>query len=328
MDDWIEADRLFKNNEFEKAKKIYKKILKNSKKRNNLILTLDSLRSISDCDLNLKDYKKAKDGYSKLLNQAKQTNTEFFEGFAYWGLGIIELNTDWNLDKALEYFKKGEKKGRKISDNYLLGWILRQMASLNKQKGDKMTALIQYKEARNCLKKVNDERYADFDYIIDQLKSELESEDVQQLKEQERVIEKELKKDMLIFISYATEDAELYKILELAKKLETYNKIGKVFCWQEDVYDDIIKYMNENIGKCDVMILFCSPNALVSESVYDEWRAAYKLKKPIIPVFIKLEDIPPLLSPRLAIEFDITDFQKNVQKIYELILKKIQNYTY
>ena len=31
--------------------------------------------------------------------------------------------------------------------------------------------------------------------------------------------------------------------------------------------------MNEKIGKCDVMLLFCSPNAAISEPVNDEWTA-------------------------------------------------------
>ncbi len=130
---------------------------------------------------------------------------------------------------------------------------------------------------------------------------------------------------LLIFASYATKDADLYKIPELAHKLESHKEIGEVLYWQEDMHDSIIEYMNDNLGRCDVVLLFCSPNALDSVPVKKEWMAAESLNKPIIPVFVKPEHIPPLLNDRLGIEFDSFDFQKNIQEIYELILKKKEN---
>ncbi|MFX1258651.1 MAG: toll/interleukin-1 receptor domain-containing protein [Promethearchaeota archaeon] len=137
--------------------------------------------------------------------------------------------------------------------------------------------------------------------------------------------EGEKREGMLIFVSYATKDAELYKIPELAHKLESYKEIGEVLYWQEDMHDSIIEYMNDNLGRCDVVLLFCSPNALDSVPVKKEWMAAESLNKPIIPIFFKPEHIPPLLNDRLGIEFDNFNFQKNVQEMYELILKKKEN---
>ncbi|MFX1364555.1 MAG: toll/interleukin-1 receptor domain-containing protein [Promethearchaeota archaeon] len=140
------------------------------------------------------------------------------------------------------------------------------------------------------------------------------------------VIQKTEKKEgMLVFVSYATKDADLFNIAELARKLEVYNEIGEVLYWQEDMHDSIIEYMNDNLGRSDVVLLFCSPNALDSVPVKKEWMAAESLNKPIIPIFFKAEHIPPLLSDRLGIEFDNFNFQGNVQEIYELILKKKQN---
>ncbi len=130
---------------------------------------------------------------------------------------------------------------------------------------------------------------------------------------------------ILVFVSYATKDADLYKISELARALESYKEIGEVLYWQEDMHDSIIEYMNDNLGKCDVVLLFCSPHALESVPVKKEWMAAEAIQKPIIPVFLKPEHIPTLLRDRLGFEFDTFDFQKNVQKIYELILKKKEN---
>ena len=73
------------------------------------------------------------------------------------------------------------------------------------------------------------------------------------------------------------------------------------------------------------MILFCSPNSLKSEFVQEEWMAALAMKKPIIPVFIKPEHIPPLLKARIGVEYDTFDLQKNVNNLYKVILKKVES---
>ncbi len=135
-------------------------------------------------------------------------------------------------------------------------------------------------------------------------------------------IESETKKGKLAFISYATKDADLFKISKIAKELTKLEEIDDVLYWQEDMHDNIIKYMNDNLGNCNVVLLFCSPNALKSIPVEKEWTAADALGKPIIPVFIKTEHIPPLLSSRLGIEYDTFNFQKNIKNLYDLILKK------
>ena len=82
--------------------------------------------------------------------------------------------------------------------------------------------------------------------------------------------------------------------------------------------------MNDSLDICDVFILFCSPNALKSKPIEAEWTAAHTLGKPIIPIFIKKDHIPPLLSSRLGVEFDQFNFQNNIEKIYHVILKKVK----
>jgi len=130
-------------------------------------------------------------------------------------------------------------------------------------------------------------------------------------------------KKLLVFVSYATKDADIFKVKELAEVLSKYEKIADVLYWQEDMKDNIIKYMNDNLGKCDVMLLCCSPNALRSEPVEKEWTAADMMRKPIIPVFNNPDHIPPLLKTRLGVQFDPFNFEKNIDEIYSLILKKI-----
>ena len=151
--------------------------------------------------------------------------------------------------------------------------------------------------------------------------------------EKERIMEKsvsytenliEKKEKIIIFVSYATKDADILKVKDIAKALTKYKKIVNVLYWQEHMKDNIIKYMNDNLGKCDAMLLFCSPNALRSEPVEKEWTAADMMKKPIIPIFNDPDHIPPLLKTRLGIKFDPFDFKKNVDEIYNLLLKKIE----
>ena len=72
---------------------------------------------------------------------------------------------------------------------------------------------------------------------------------------------------VLIFISYATKDSNLFHISEIAETLSRKPEIDEVLYWEEDMDDDIIDYMDKNVGKCDIFLLFCSQNALKSEPI-------------------------------------------------------------
>jgi len=135
---------------------------------------------------------------------------------------------------------------------------------------------------------------------------------------------KELKNTIKIFISYATEDSKKFKIPIIAKTLTKYPLIETVLYWEEDLHDDIYDYMDSNLGKCDIFLLFCSQNALKSDAVKMEWRAALKIKKKIIPVFRREQDIPTLLSTKLGVQFNESDLEGTNKSIYDLILKKLE----
>jgi len=126
-----------------------------------------------------------------------------------------------------------------------------------------------------------------------------------------------------VFISYATKDSNKFHIATIAERLTKYPEIDKALYWEEDMLDDIYKYMNENVGKCDVFLLFCSQNALNSEPIEMEWMAALKKKKKIIPIFIDEDDIPTLLSTRLGVQFKENDLKGTIKSVYHLILKKL-----
>ena len=106
--------------------------------------------------------------------------------------------------------------------------------------------------------------------------------------------------------------------------MKKYPRIGDTLYWEEALKDDIYDYMNNNLENCDIFLIFCSKNSKNSEAVQMEWKAALKLKKPIIPIFQTLNTIPPLLSTKLGVQFKKEDLNNTVEEIYKLILKKIE----
>lgn len=137
-----------------------------------------------------------------------------------------------------------------------------------------------------------------------------------------KAVKEDSEKNILVFISYATKDCETFQVPLICERLTKMPRIKDVLYWQEDLQDDIWTYMDKNVGKCDIFVLFCSPNALESLPVSKEWHAADALSKPIIPIFSSVEYIPPLLRPRLGIQVDVFNIEENINKLYDLILKK------
>ncbi|MBD3350572.1 MAG: TIR domain-containing protein [Candidatus Lokiarchaeota archaeon] len=143
--------------------------------------------------------------------------------------------------------------------------------------------------------------------------------------EQKTIISEEQKAKTTVFISYATIDSRKFDIPRISKLLtSTYSDISEVLYWEENMLDDILVYMNDNIGRADVLIVFCSENSLKSDAVRNEWMVGYKMKKLIIPVFEKEADIPPLLTTKLGVQYTPKDFKGFVQRLYQLINKKIK----
>lgn len=126
-----------------------------------------------------------------------------------------------------------------------------------------------------------------------------------------------------IFVSYATDDKEVFRIKDIVQELENLPEISSVFYWERDNKGDIIKYMNDNLENTQIMLLLCSPNFRKSEPCELEWQAALKTKKEIIPIFINLGDIPDLLSPKVGVEFDIFDFESFITKLTKEVLKRM-----
>ena len=132
-----------------------------------------------------------------------------------------------------------------------------------------------------------------------------------------------IKRDLLVFVSYATVDSGFFEVSNISEKLKKYPRIGDILYWEEALKDDIYDFMNNNLEKCDVFLIFCSKNSKNSEPVQMEWKAALKLKKPIIPIFQTEDSIPALLSTKLGVHFNKDDIIKTIEEVYNLILKKL-----
>ncbi|MFX1588789.1 MAG: toll/interleukin-1 receptor domain-containing protein, partial [Promethearchaeota archaeon] len=128
----------------------------------------------------------------------------------------------------------------------------------------------------------------------------------------------------LIFISYATKDSDLFQIPLITDILVQYPEIDDILYWESDMHDDIYEYMDDNLKLCSVFLLFCTQNSFYSEPVKMEWRSALKLDKKIIPIFINPNDIPPLLTTKLGVQFNESEVYDSIEAIYQMLLKKLE----
>lgn len=124
-----------------------------------------------------------------------------------------------------------------------------------------------------------------------------------------------------IFISYSTADSEQFQVERFATDLQKYPNIGEVLIWEKDSKDNIIGYMNENLEKCDVLLLLCTDNSKKSKPVILEWSAFLAADKRIIPIFDKVNNIPFILKSMLGLECK-GSLLNVIDKAHQLILKK------
>ena len=123
-----------------------------------------------------------------------------------------------------------------------------------------------------------------------------------------------------IFISYSTADSEQFQVEKFATDLQKYPTIDEVLIWEKDSKDNIIGYMNENLEKCDVLLLLCTDNSKKSKSVKLEWGAFLAADKRIIPIFDKVESIPFILKSILGLECK-GNLYNAIDEVHQLILK-------
>jgi hypothetical protein len=130
---------------------------------------------------------------------------------------------------------------------------------------------------------------------------------------------------LTVFFSYSTLDTSHFRIAEIVQHLEKYSDIEKVFYWEVDSGENIVKYMEESMQISKVFVLFCSTNSLKSKSVEDEWQAALQLRKigimKMITVFEDETEIPLLLGHISNVRFKRDDIEEFIEQLYKEIIK-------
>jgi len=133
-------------------------------------------------------------------------------------------------------------------------------------------------------------------------------------------------KNFNIFLSYSTKDSKHFSIPEIAKRLERFSDIDKVFYWEADSGEDVVKYMERTLEISQIFVLFCSSNAKKSRAVEGEWSSAYQLMKinqmKIVPVYEKEKFIPNLLLPLILVKHTKEDFDQFIENLYSEIIRK------
>lgn len=146
--------------------------------------------------------------------------------------------------------------------------------------------------------------------------------------EQEPVLISELGeiKQFDVFLSYSTKDSEYFQLSKVVKRLELYPEIGNVVYWEADSGENIVEYMERNLKRCNVFVLFCSENSLNSKAVTDEWQAAFQLRKQgqlkIVPVYENERFIPALLTPLLNVKYSGEELIDFISELYNEILRE------
>lgn len=149
------------------------------------------------------------------------------------------------------------------------------------------------------------------------------TEKAKEEKETIPVIEK--RKEFKVFLSYFTLDSDRFQIDKIAKHLEKFTEIKKVYYYTKDSGQNIVEYMENTLSVCNIFVLFCTINSKKSKSVTGEWQSAYQLVKrdimKIIPVYEDEDDVPILLIPMLNIRYDKEDFKGFINKLYQEFLR-------
>lgn len=133
-----------------------------------------------------------------------------------------------------------------------------------------------------------------------------------------------IKKPSHILISYSLDELNKFQIKKIADKLKSYPNI-KVRYFTKDAGEDIIEFMDEGVGWCNILLLFCSKKSKESDSVKNEWRSAHIKKKKIVPIFIDDKHIPNLLASKSGVVFDKSNLEGTIEKIYKEIFKRSEH---
>ena len=109
----------------------------------------------------------------------------------------------------------------------------------------------------------------------------------------------------------------------IIQKLKDFPEINSKVYWIHESDEKSFDFNQNIIDKFDIMLLFCSKEALNSAEVKSQWIRAFENNKIIIPISIKSDFIPESLRENEKLLYDLYDFDKNILNLRYIILKSI-----
>lgn len=109
-------------------------------------------------------------------------------------------------------------------------------------------------------------------------------------------------KGVNVYFSYSKQDVQTFQLERLARSIDMLPQVEKVFYRGRSYFGSIVMYMNENIPKSDVLLVFSSKGA--SRNVAEEARAATLQGKQVIPIFTDRNDVPIMLRGKIGVRYD------------------------
>ncbi|MDC0316591.1 TIR domain-containing protein [Verrucomicrobia bacterium] len=126
-----------------------------------------------------------------------------------------------------------------------------------------------------------------------------------------------------VFISYATSDRD--RVLDLVERLRN----AGVTVWIDQAGIDVSSMWSQEIVSaikgCKVMLLSISPHSTESENVVKELALASERKKPIIPVYLQVAEIPETMEYQLAGIQRVEYFKENEDAAFKAMLRSLVN---
>lgn len=199
---------------------------------------------------------------------------------------------------------------------------LKRKNKLDKRKTYIKNELKRFQDRLNIQNSNPDEIMTEIKEFVQSMEK-IEKSSFTELKLEKKEEDFKLPKNM-VFISYSVKDTSQFQISKVVDLLESYSDIENALYYEKDSGMDIVEYMEENLGRCKVFILFCSKNSKESKSVKFEWHSFYQLLKTnenlkIIPIFEEPEYIPNLLLPFKRVKFN----SENLEQFVNLLHKEI-----
>jgi hypothetical protein len=136
---------------------------------------------------------------------------------------------------------------------------------------------------------------------------------------------KRFKRGVRVFISHSVDEFKIYRIEDIAKFLESQNKVSRVYYRELDLSGNIDKWMQKIVPRCHTLIFISTENSIYSADCSIELELAKTSKLQIVPVLgvgIGWDDLESLdVHREYGAKFEPMKFEEFCNAVYERILK-------